>query len=156
VSFERAEGGLQLTIDDHSRSVLVQLLGELRHELVRAKSTSDNELASHMKRLFPTAYHNDERRNQEYRRFTHADLADSHVAAIDDTLSLLTPQRVFNQGDLEQFVRAINAMRLVLGTILDVSEDEADDVGEDDPTAAQREVYEYLGWLLHTALQYLG
>jgi hypothetical protein len=29
-------------------------------------------------------------------------------------------------------------------------------VGEDDPTAAQREVYDYLGWLLHTALQYLG
>jgi hypothetical protein len=63
---------------------------------------------------------------------------------------------VFNQGDLEQFVRAINAMRLVLGTILDVSEGEAEDVEEDVPTAAQREVYDYLGWLLHTALQHLG
>jgi hypothetical protein len=107
-----------------------------------------------MKRLFPVAYHNDEQLNEEYRRLTHADLADSHVAAVDDALAMLTPQRVFTTGDLERFVRAINAMRLVLGTILDVSEDEPDEADEDDATAIQREVYDYLGWLLQSTLQH--
>jgi hypothetical protein len=46
-------------------------------------------------------------------------------------------------------------MRLVIGTLLDVSEDEPDEVGENDPTALQREVYDYLGWLLHSTLQHL-
>ncbi len=122
---------------------------------MQAKSSSVSELAPHMKRLFPAAYHNDEQRNEEYRRLTHADLADSHVSAVDDAIALLAPQRVFTTGDLERFVRAINAMRLVLGTLLDVSEDEPDEVSEDDPTALQREVYDYLGWLLHSTLQHL-
>ncbi|MFZ9402356.1 MAG: DUF2017 family protein [Ilumatobacteraceae bacterium] len=155
MSFEPADDGLRLTIDDHSREVVIHLLGELRDELVQAKSSSITELAPHMKRLFPTAYHNDEQRNEEYRRLTHADLADSHVSAVDDAIAMLAPQRVFTRGDLERFVRAINAMRLVIGTLLDVSEDEPDEVGENDPTALQREVYDYLGWLLHSTLQHL-
>ena len=122
---------------------------------MQAKSSSVSELAPHMKRLFPAAYHNDEQRNEEYRRLTHADLADSHVSAVDDAIALLAPQRVFTASDLERLVRAITAMRLVLGTLLDVSEDEPDDVSEDDPTALQREVYDYLGWLLHSTLQHL-
>jgi hypothetical protein len=53
-------------------------------------------------------------------------------------------------------------MRLVLGTLLDVSEDDERDAqaeaeaGSDDDTAVtQREVYDYLGWLLHTCLDRL-
>jgi Domain of unknown function (DUF2017) len=155
MTFESTDAGLRLTIDDHSREVVIHLLGELRGELLQAKSASVSELAPHMKRLFPAAYHNDEQRNEEYRRLTHADLADSHVSAVDDAIALLAPQRVFTTGDLERFVRAINAMRLVLGTLLDVSEDEPDEVSEDNPTALQREVYDYLGWLLHSTLQHL-
>jgi hypothetical protein len=155
VSFNPTDDGLQLTIDEHSRKVIIHLLGELRVELMQAKSSNSHELAPHMKRLFPVAYHNDEQLNEEYRRLTHADLADSHVAAVDDAIAMLTPQRVFTTGDLERFVRAINAMRLVLGTILDVSEDEPDDADEDDATAIQREVYDYLGWLLQSTLQHL-
>ncbi len=155
MTFEPTDAGLRLTIDDHSRGVVIHLLGELRGELLQAKSSSVSKLSPHMKRLFPAAYHNDEQRNEEYRRLTQADLADSHVSAVDDAIALLAPQRVFTAGDLERFVRAINAMRLVLGTLLDVSEDEPDEVSEDDPTALQREVYDYLGWLLHSTLQHL-
>ena len=156
--FEPADGGFRLMIDDFSREVVVRLMGELRVEVESAKSATHAELAPHMKRLFPTAYHNDERRNDEYRRLTHSDLADTHVSALDDALLLLTPGRVFTRDDLERFVRAVNAMRLVLGTVLDVSEADIDDVGEPDgdaPTAVQRDVYNYLGWLLHNSLDQL-
>lgn len=160
--FERIDGGFRLTIDDHSREVIVHLFSELRHEVEAVKQHSHSSLAPHMKRLFPAAYHDDEQRNEEYRRLTHGDLADSHLAAIDDAVALLAKDRVFAIGDLERFVRAINAMRLVLGTLLDVSENEHDDDDPtedadagDDPTVMQRQVYDYLGWLLHSSLDEL-
>ena len=160
--FERVDGGFRLTIDDHSREVIVHLFGELRHEVEAAKQESHSSLAPHMKRLFPAAYHDDEKRNEEYRRLTHGDLADSHLSAIDDAVALLTKGKVFATSDLERFVRAINAMRLVLGTLLDVSEDEPEDDdstaeadSSDEPTVMQRQVYDYLGWLLHSSLDEL-
>jgi len=163
VTFEQVDGGLRLAIDDHSRKVVVHLLGELRGEVQEAKAATPSDLAAHMKRLFPSAYHGDERLNDEYRRLTHGDIADSHLAAIDDAVALLAPDRVFTTSELERFVRAINAMRLVLGTLLDVSEGDHDDLEtdeegddqHDDPVAAQRKVYAYLGWLLHTSLDEL-
>ena len=156
--FEHVDGGLRLTIDDHSRKVVVHLLGELRQELEAAKAAAPEQIGDHMKRLFPSAYHDDSKLNDEYRRLTHADLADSHLAAIDDAVKLLAADRVIGTDDLERFVRALNAMRLVLGTVLDVSEDDDDDT--DDPanggvSSPQREVYDYLGWLLHATLDEL-
>ena len=92
-----------------------------------------------------------------------SDITDSCLATIDDAIALLAPDRVFTTSELERFVRAINAMRLMLGTLLDVSEGDSDDLEmdedtddqSDDPVAAQREVYAYLGWLLHTSLDQL-
>jgi len=64
---------------------------------------------------------------------------------------------VIRNGELERFVRALNAMRLVLGTVLDVSEDDDDESSSEEPGEAevvvpQREVYDYIGWLLHATL----
>ena len=163
VIFEEVEGGLRLTLNEYSREVVMHLLRELRGEITAAKAAAHDELPEHMKRLFPTGYHADAKRNEEFRRLTHSDLADSHLAAIDHAVELLSPDRVFDATELERFVRAINAMRLVLGTLLDVSEDDERDAqaeaeaGSDDDTAVtQREVYDYLGWLLHTCLDRLS
>ena len=158
--FERTDGGLRLTIDEHSRQVVVHLLGELRAEVEAAKTVAPDKIGAHMKRLFPSAYHDDEKLNEEYRRLTHGDLADSHIAAIDDAVSLLAPDHVIHADELDRFVRALNAMRLVLGTVLDVSEDDDDESSAEEPVDAdvvvpQREVYDYLGWLLHATLDEL-
>lgn len=157
--FERVDGGARLCIDEHSRAVVVHLLGELESEVSAAKDSSPGDLAPHMKRLFPTAYHDDRRSDEEYRRLTHADLADAHLAAITDARDLLSPGRVLGKDDLAMFARAINSMRLVLGTLLDVSEgdvdDSVDDPVDETPVAAQRQVYDYLGWLLQQSLDEL-
>ncbi|MFM7664852.1 MAG: DUF2017 family protein, partial [Actinomycetota bacterium] len=98
--FEHVEGGLRLTIDDHSRDVVVQLLGELRNEIESAKSAAPAAIAPHMKRLFPSAYHDDEKLNEEYLRLTHDDLADTHLSTIDQAVDLMSPGRVFGNDDL--------------------------------------------------------
>ena len=46
-------------------------------------------------------------------------------------------------------MRSINSLRLVLGTLLDVDEDEFEaGLNEDDPAYGQYQLYSYLGWLL--------
>ena len=156
--FQHVQGGLRLGIDDHSREVIVRLLGELRGEVVAARAVPPEQVGEHMKRLFPSAYHDDQKLNDEYLRLTHGDIADSHIAAIDEAVQLLSPERVIRTQELERFVRALNSMRLVLGTLLDVSEDDddsAEDESGDDASEPQREVYDYLGWLLHASLDEL-
>lgn len=51
------------------------------------------------------------------------------------------------------FVRSLNQIRLVLGTALDVSEDESIDVDDDHPLVAEYHLYHYLSWLLENALE---
>jgi hypothetical protein len=50
---------------------------------------------------------------------------------------------------------ALNQLRLVLGTRLDVSEEDPPFPDPDDPTAALHEVYHYLGVLLEAVLDAL-
>ncbi len=156
MSFERDGEVLYLRLDEHTHAVLMQLLGEIRDEIARAKSAAPSDLSPHLKRLFPTAYHGNEQLDDEYRRLTHGDLAATHEAAVLDAIGLLEPGHTFTSNDLERFARAINAVRLVLGTVLDVSEDDDGNVDEDDPRAMQWHVYDYLGWLLNSTLEQLA
>ena len=55
------------------------------------------------------------------------------------------------------FVQAINGLRLVLGTMLDVSEDiDPDDIDDADPLAGEHHLYNFLSWLLDWAVRALG
>jgi hypothetical protein len=56
---------------------------------------------------------------------------------------------VISSDQLDVLMRSVNSLRLVLGTLLDVHEDEADvTLDEDDPAYGQLQLYSYLGWLL--------
>ena len=80
--FEEVEGGLRLTLNEYSREVVVHLLRELRGEITAAKAAAHDELPEHMKRLFPTGYHADAKRNEEFRRLTHSDLAEDRKSVV--------------------------------------------------------------------------
>jgi hypothetical protein len=55
------------------------------------------------------------------------------------------------------FVQAINGLRLVLGTMLDVVEDhDPDDIDDDDPLVGEHHLYNFLSWLLDWAVRALG
>ena len=81
------------------------------------------------------------------------ELLASHIHSIDHVRQLI--QRSANddvltltQADLDALMKSTNGIRLLLGTLLAVSEDDHDDIDETDPTFGQHQLYGYLGWLL--------
>lgn len=163
--FENIDGRYRLAIDDQSKQALRHFLSELTTIIDQAKRTAPEALAPHLRRLFPVAYHDDAVLNDEYRRLTHEDLAESYLVALRDADAMLASTDDFGLDDLQSFVRSINALRLVLGTLLDVRDDAPDepiDVSSEDlhdvvdeNLRAQRELYDYLGWLLQSAIEQL-
>jgi hypothetical protein len=137
-----------LNIDASDRTTLNALLDQLRDVLMH---DSSSDIA---RRLFPAAYHQDEKHEQEYQRLMRDELLSSRLASLSLTSTLLERETtgdnvVLTADELDALMRSINSLRLVLGTLLDVGEDEFEaDLDEDDPGYGQYQLYSYLGWLL--------
>ena len=135
------EGGWALHLDDEERDLFVRLTGELR-EMLSASET--NPL---LDRLFPTAYPDDERRDADYQELMRGDLLEQRLAQLDLVEVSLNQTRLAPDQAMA-WLRALNDLRLVLGTALDVSEDDEPVVAaSDDPEATSRAIYHYLGAL---------
>jgi hypothetical protein len=145
-------GGYALNLPSEERMLLRRLLGELRDLLLAG---ADGPL---MRRMFPPAYHlaDDEAAETEYQRLMHEELVASRLAAVGTLEALLdgdsTP--TIDAEGLAAFMNSVNALRLVLGTLLDVSEDEDElDIPDDDPLVGERHLYSYLSYLLDSAVR---
>ncbi|MGW0808800.1 DUF2017 domain-containing protein [Nonomuraea sp. NPDC002799] len=111
-----------------------------------AEKPSDPVLA----RLFPSAYE-DEKDSAEFRRYTEATLREGKRAdaqAVLDTArsggAELTPEQA------QSWLRALNDIRLTLGTKLDVTEEIHDEIAvmsEDDPRYPAFVTYDWLTYL---------
>ncbi|MEY3448269.1 MAG: hypothetical protein RLZZ14_793, partial [Actinomycetota bacterium] len=75
--------------------------------------------------------------------------------SVTESIELLERSTELSADDLDRFVRAVNATRLVVGTILDVSEDESEPAA-DDPMVDLWEIYDFLGWVLYQGLAALS
>ena len=142
-----ADGTYLLSIERSDRDVLRQLFGQFRDIL------TDGQDSETVKRLFPTAYHQDPHHDLEYQRFMRSELLTSHVHSIDHVREIIDASSndhdvTLSQVDLDAFMKATNGVRLLLGTMLAVSEDDHEDIHESDPTFGQHQLYGYLGWLL--------
>lgn len=157
-------GKFKIDLADDHRQLLTQLIEQLRDSLT---TTTDD---SNLRRLFPTAYHNDAKKDAEYQRLMRDELLESRLAAIDIAISVLATDDEITGEQIDSFSRSINSLRLVLGTTLDIAESdydiprdmprdiprdspqsensESDEASEDDEYLIQKELYEYLGWLL--------
>jgi hypothetical protein len=84
----------------------------------------------------------------EFELLVGDELVASRLAAIDQVEATLDAQELTDE-DLLAWMQALNAVRLVLGTILDVSEDDSGyEVDDDDPDAGTWALYGYLSFLL--------
>jgi hypothetical protein len=139
-------GRYLLRLPAGERDLVRGLLNELRTLL--ALGPDDPRL----RRLYPAAYGEDRESNEEYRRLTHEDLATGRLAAVETVESTLGADELTPE-QLTAWMQALNSLRLVLGTMLDVDEGDPFDVDPDDPDAQQYMLYGYLGMLLEEIVQ---
>ena len=140
-------GTYKLNLADDHREVLTHLVTQLRDSLL---TTTD---AAALRRLFPTAYHDDPKKDAEYQRLMREELLASRLSSIEIALAVISRRDELNESEIDAFARSINSLRLVLGTALDIAEsdyvylsDSENQPKNGDPL--QRELYDYLGWLL--------
>lgn len=143
------DGQYELLITADEKEVFLDLLNQF--EALVADPTNPA-----VRRLFPTAYVDDEERNREYVKYMHEELLASKQAQIAVARTVLATDRALSEAELIGFMQTINAVRVVLGTLLDVSEGDDDIPGDDDPNVASWHLYAYLGWLLEWIVDELG
>ena len=154
--FRLKNGNYKIDLADDHRQLLTQLVEQLRDSLT---TTTDD---ANLRRLFPTAYNNDAKKDSEYQRLMRDELLQSRLAAIDVTIKVIAQDDEISAEEIDAFARSINSLRLVLGTTLDIAESDygsqsetqqsessdSDEASEADEFVIQKELYEYLGWLL--------
>ena len=106
-----------------------------------------------LRRLFPPAYSSadDEERQEEYRRLMQEDLVDRHREEFE-LLASTADARTLTPDQLEAWSRAVNSIRLVLGTYLDLSEEDEGRL----PATPEESVYRWLTFLLGEAIEALS
>ena len=138
----QADGTFSVNLAPEVRLFLVRLADEIA-EIV----TLD---LPETRRLFPTAYPHDAEKDAGYQVLARDGLVDQrHTAA--ETLRATADNDVLTERELAQWMSVINDARLVLGTRLDVSED--DDVDFDDPNIGLHLIYEDLGYILDSIVK---
>ena len=101
-----------------------------------------------VRRLYPAAYADDAEKEDEYRRLTHEELRSARLANVDAVEASIDARRC-REEQLTAWMQAINSLRLVLGTLLDITDDDQElGFDPDDPEARTQALYGYLGGLL--------
>jgi hypothetical protein len=138
---ERTEdGGVELRLRREERELLLGLTTELRALL--ASSPGDESL----RRLFPPAY-DDDADERAYRELTGDSLLEGRREALELLASTAERERL-TADEADAWLRALNDLRLVLGTRLDVQEDTfAEEPDLTGPRGHALAVYGYLSWL---------
>lgn len=135
------EGQVKVRIAREEREVLRGLPAQLRQLM------DDDPDDPAVRRLFPPAYRDRPDHEHEYRRLMGDDLRERRLAALtamEDTVDA----DVLNPEQASGWLRALNDLRLVLGTRLDVQEDTfGHEIDEADPRAPALALYGYLSLL---------
>ncbi len=127
---------------------ILELISSLGSELAGTLEGDDAGL----RRLFPTAYPDDPEREAGYQILSRQDLIDQRRAAVEVTRTTIQNSS-FTESELSAWLAVTNDLRLVLGTRLDVSEE--DDFNPEGPDAHALAVYHLLGsvaWVMVDAL----
>jgi hypothetical protein len=132
-----------MELPDEERELLRRLLPQLR-SLVAGEDPGDGRT----RRLHPPAYTDDTDADADYQRLMREDLVASRMAAVDAVEASLDATEVDEQ-QLLAWLGSVNNLRLVLGTVLDVSEElEIGELPEETPDVEAYALYAYLSSLL--------
>jgi hypothetical protein len=136
------QGRYIVRLEARERTLIRQLLGELRELL--ALGPDDPRV----RRLYPAAYADDQELEDEYRRMTREELQSGRLASVD-AVEATVDKDILTPDELTAWMQAVNSLRLVLGTMLDITDDDQElALDPSDPNARTLALYGYLGGLL--------
>lgn len=142
------DGTFRLRLPDEEREVLRSLPAQLRELL----ATDDASLV----RLFPPAYADDREADDEYGSLVREELRRGRLDALRVVEETVDAQRL-DEAQLTAWLDALESLRLVLGTQLDVDEEtHALDLDPSHPSARAFALYGYLSWLQEQAVEALA
>jgi hypothetical protein len=145
----RRRGEIRVRLHAEEREVLDAVLDQLREALLAG--TDDPVL----ERLFPPAYADDPEKEAGYQVLARQELVDSQLAAIEGVRASLHRDRLDDDA-AATWMRSLNALRLVLGTRLDVSEEVEPVIEADDPDAPVWTLYFFLSALVDDLVDVLS
>lgn len=128
----------------------VDLLEHMCMEMEELLRTDSPLLA----RLFPPPYGDDAERNEGYAALAVPELIEHRLAGLEVLRATVRAERI-TEEELLSWMRSLNDMRLVLGTLLGVTDDE----GPAEVPERLREahgVYEFIGYLLEVTVAALS
>jgi Domain of unknown function (DUF2017) len=136
-------GTYRVELPDLERDLVRRLLPQLRQLLL-----DDGADDGRTQRLHAPAYLDDDEANADYQRLMREDLVASRIAALDAVEASVDATELDEQ-QLMSWLGAVNNLRLVLGTMLDVSEElEIGALPDDAPDIEAYALYAYLSSLL--------
>ena len=153
----RTDDGFVVDLDDDETALVRRLVRELRDLLT--DDDAGDAAPELLARLFPVAYPDDDDMEAEYQRLMRDELVQSKLAAFDTVDAVLAVRRgePIDEGQLTALMQSLNSIRLVLGSMLDVSDDpDAAEVAEGFEDAPEYHLYGYLSWLLEHCVRAVG
>ena len=138
------KGHVVVDLDPREREILHDLVDQLRTLLMSGTEPS-------LRRLFPTAHPDDAAREREYQSLVQVNLLEHRLQTLERFEGTLDATTI----SLEQsaaWMSALNDLRLVLGTLLDVQEDDVV-FDPEAPDAFSHAVYHFLGALLEQVVE---
>jgi hypothetical protein len=140
-------GRYEVRLPDEERALVRGLLTDLRALLSLGPEDP------RVRRLYPEAYADDADRQAEYQRLTQEELQSGRLAAVD-VVEATVDERELTAEQMTAWMHAVNALRLVLGTMLDITEDDQSlALDRDHPDAPTMALYGYLGVLLEELVE---
>jgi hypothetical protein len=142
---ERVRNGFRINLEPDERELVHRLLNEMRMLLM---GPSDNPALT---RVFPVAYHQPAHAEMdaEYQRLMREELVASRLAGISVIDEALSAKPPLTEAQMSALMQGLNGLRLILGTVLDVTEDHDPHlIPDDDPQAGEHHLYVFLSWLL--------
>lgn len=132
-------GGVRLRFREDEVFLVRELLAELEMLLEDPDDPA-------VRRLFPPA-HDDSESEEQYRSLVRDQLVAGRSKALETVRETLG-RETLTAEEADAWLRALNDLRLVLGTRLDVTEDvDYEDLDVREPRGRDLAVYAYLSWL---------
>ena len=140
--FKAVSSGVEVFLDMNERELIENLSSQLHSLLLEDKNPD-------LKRLYPVTYLNDPDKEADFVALVRDDLLLSRVEAVE-TVSRTINNRLITYKEFDAWISTLTSLRLVLGTRLDISEDDFFDPNQDD--APSRALLAWLGYLLEESI----